>query len=225
MSASNEFIVFTGGPGSGKGTQATYIAKTYGLGYISTGELLRDVVKNMLSGGISDAKIDRAQEIATIMQNGGLVPDETVLELMKETIDGSTNRRWILDGYPRNSTQVALLKDTFGTHPKLVVNLVVDDEELVSRLVKRGETSERADDNEETARQRLETYHQQTEEILSVYKSEGVSVQDVDGEHTVERVRKDCIELIKTVWDIQEPSTTTENGQEPKKKSSCCLIF
>ncbi|XP_077527592.1 adenylate kinase 1 [Haemaphysalis longicornis] len=157
-------VVFVfGGPGSGKGTQCEKIVQKYGFTHISSGDLLRAEV---VSG------TDRGKAMNEIMKKGELVPLEMVLELLKEAIKKNlgTAKGFLIDGYPRNVEQ----GQRFEAEVCKCSNLVyfeVKDETMKSRLMKRGETSGRVDDNEETIAKRIKTFHDESEPVLEKYKS------------------------------------------------------
>jgi len=216
-----DFMFILGGPGSGKGTQSLWIAKHYGIGYLSTGDLLRNAVKKLRNPkDISEEELAKLKELDSTMKSGGLVDDGVVLDLMKKTIQEGKEKHWFIDGYPRKVTQIDLFKQEIGDATKCLY-IKVSDEELTKRIIKRGATSGRADDNEEAVKKRLETYHNESEPVIEHYKAEG-KVMEIDGERSVDDVRKDCIDQIKTVWpEIQETAETNDGG----KDSKCCILI
>merc|ERR1712042_172296 len=150
-----------GGPGSGKGTQCDMIVEKYGFTHLSSGDLLRDAV----SSGSKKGK-----EITAIMQAGQLVPLEMVLKLIKHAMIAKslTSNGYLIDGYPRQVEQgVAFEKDI--TPCKGVLYFEVSDEEMTRRLLIRGQTSGRVDDNEETIKSRLVTFHEATSPVTTHY--------------------------------------------------------
>ncbi|KAL1424767.1 hypothetical protein MTO96_019912 [Rhipicephalus appendiculatus] len=156
-------VIFVfGGPGSGKGTQCEKIVKKYGFTHISSGDLLRAEVQ---SGS------DRGKEMNEIMKKGELVPLDIVLQLLKEAIkkDLDKAKGFLIDGYPRNVEQ----GDRFEAEVCKCTNLIyfeVKDETMHARLLKRGLTSGRVDDNEETIVKRIKTFHEESEPVLNKYK-------------------------------------------------------
>lgn len=154
-------IVFIcGGPGSGKGTQCERIVKEYGFTHLSSGDLLRDEVK---SGS------DKGKELAAIMEAGQLVPLETVLALIKDKmIEAKTAKGFLIDGYPREKEQGVKFEQFVGPC-KAVLYFDVSDVEMTQRLLKRAETSGRADDNLETIKKRLVTFHDTVDPVLEMY--------------------------------------------------------
>ncbi|KAL1423584.1 hypothetical protein MTO96_020965 [Rhipicephalus appendiculatus] len=156
-------VVFVfGGPGSGKGTQCDKIVAKYGFTHISSGDLLRAEVA---SGS------DRGKQINDIMKAGELAPLDMILQLIKETIqkDLPTAKGFLLDGYPRNVEQ----GERFESDVCKCTNLIyfeVSDDTMHARLLKRGQTSGRVDDNEATIVKRIKTFHDESEPVLDKYK-------------------------------------------------------
>ncbi|KAL1419487.1 hypothetical protein MTO96_025396 [Rhipicephalus appendiculatus] len=156
-------VIFVfGGPGSGKGTQCEKIAKKYGFTHISSGDLLRDEVK---SGSA------RGKEMNEIMKTGGLVPLDIVLQLLKEAMEKNlgTAKGFLIDGYPRDVEQGERFEAEVCKCTALIY-FEVKDETLHKRLLKRGLTSGRVDDNEKTIVNRIKTFHVESEPVLKKYK-------------------------------------------------------
>ncbi|MFA7341935.1 MAG: adenylate kinase [Candidatus Methanomethylophilaceae archaeon] len=195
-------IVLLGPPGSGKGTQAEMMEDELGLVRLSTGDLLREAVRNQTELG-KQAKV--------FMDSGGLVPNELVIGLMKEKIDGLKGG-FILDGFPRTVQQAEFLDEIMELDA--AVNLDVDDDELVSRLTKRRSCPQcnavyhllykppqkegacdkcssalyqRSDDTEETVRQRLKVYRDNTFPLIEYYRKKGKLV-DIEGEGDIQDI-------------------------------------
>jgi adenylate kinase len=162
-------IVIFGAPGSGKGTQSEILIEKYGLFHISTGDLLRGHIKNGTElGRIADSYISKGQ----------LIPDQLMFDILADVIDANTAtaKGFILDGFPRTINQAEELKKFFnqrGLKINAVVGLEVPEQELIDRLIKRGEQSGRSDDNLETITKRLDVYHNQTLPIREFYVNEG----------------------------------------------------
>jgi len=161
-------IFVLGGPGSGKGTQCDKIVAKYGYTHFSTGDLLRDEVK---SGS------DRGKKLTEIMEKGDLVPLETVLELLRDGMVKAlaTSKGFLIDGYPRELEQGKRFEAEVAP-VTACVSFEVKDETMVKRLLKRAETSGRADDNEETIKKRLKTFHDLTQPVIDHYAGQGKSV-------------------------------------------------
>lgn len=157
-------LIFLGPPGAGKGTQAQLLSEIYSIPHISTGDILRAAVKDQTPLG---------QKAQDYMNRGELVPDELILDLIKERLSQpDTKEGWILDGFPRNVSQAAFLDKLLtelGSTADLVLNLEVPDEVLIERLLER----KRKDDNESTIRRRLEIYHQDTVPVINYYSERG----------------------------------------------------
>ncbi len=166
-------IVLLGAPGSGKGTQAENIVKTYGVTHLSTGDLLRAEVAAGTALG---------QQAKAIMEAGGLVSDDIVLGMIEGRISAADNG-FLLDGFPRNLAQAAELDkllERLGQPLQLVIFFNVDFEEIIRRLIARGQAQGRADDTEETIRKRLAVYEEQTAPLINYYKEQG-KLQQVEG--------------------------------------------
>jgi adenylate kinase len=205
-----------GAPGSGKGTQAKFITKNYDLPQISTGDLLRDAVKRETALGI------KAKEF---LNTGILVPDEIVLELLKERLlNDDCSNGFILDGYPRNLTQANQLANI--TDIDLVVNIDVDYGLLVTRITGRrtckkcgaifhlefnpptqekvcdkcsGELYQRADDNEEIVKKRLETYENQTKPLIEHYTNQDI-LKTLLSDGTIDEMRLKVAKLLEEAF-------------------------
>lgn len=157
-------VVLFGPPGAGKGTQSANIIEKYGLTHLSTGDMLR---AERASGS------DLGQRVQQIMDSGQLVSDAIVIELIRTRVEANPGAAgFIFDGFPRTVAQAealdALLNE-LGTGISCMVSLVVPEEELVTRLVKRGQESGRADDNEETIRKRISVYMNETLPVAGYY--------------------------------------------------------
>jgi adenylate kinase len=172
-------LVLTGPPGAGKGTQAARLATRLGIPQISTGGMLREAVAS---------RSELGKRVESVMARGELVPDAVVIELVRERI-GRTDCKpgFILDGFPRTAAQAGALDrllEQMDRDPLVVVALEVPENELVRRILTRGEG--RADDNEETVRRRLEVYRRETEPILEHYSDSLVRIDGVGDMDEVE---------------------------------------
>ena len=162
-------IVIFGAPGSGKGTQSDKIIAEYGVAHISTGDVLRGEIKNNTELG---------QTAAKYINDGKLVPDSLIIDMLASTLDakGKDIKGVIFDGFPRTIPQAEALDKMLaerGEKVSTVIGLEVEDDELIKRIILRGKTSGRADDNEETARKRLATYYSQTLPLKDFYVQAG----------------------------------------------------
>lgn len=173
-------LIFLGPPGAGKGTQAQLLSQSYSIPHISTGDILRAAVQEQTLLG---------KKAQNYMDRGELVPDELILDLIKERLSQPDAKQgWILDGFPRNVSQAAFLDKLLaqlGLNADTVLNLEVPDEVLIERLLAR----KRKDDNEETIRRRLEVYHQDTVPVIDYYTNQG-SLKAVNGNLAMEEVTK-----------------------------------
>ena len=184
-------IVIFGAPGSGKGTQSDLLIEQYGLGHISTGDVLRNEIKKGKElGKTAQSYIDK----------GNLIPDELMVSILAGVYDsfGRGHKGVIFDGFPRTIPQAEALKQMLserGDKVAAMIELDVPEDELMQRLIKRGQQSGRADDNEETIKKRLVVYHSQTQPLIEWYKQEGLH-HHIDGLGTLERIFSDIKKVI-----------------------------
>ncbi len=167
-------IVLFGPPGSGKGTQAQNLIEKFNLKQISTGDLFRFNMKNDTElGKLAKYYIDK----------GELVPDQVTINMLVDELKKPTDTNgFIFDGFPRTSYQTEVLdqivKEQLHSEISVCLSLIVEDEILVQRLVKRGETSGRVDDSEESIiRNRIKEYYAKTAEVAELYKQQGKYVE------------------------------------------------
>lgn len=162
-------LVFVlGGPGSGKGTQCEKLSTTYGYTHISTGDILREEVKNKTAVGLA------AQEC---MQRGAMVPMATILQLLIKTLkDNSSASGFLIDGFPRAMDQALEFERIIG-EPSLVLHFHCPLETLEKRLLERGKTSGRADDNKDTILLRFKTYENESLPVINYYSSKNSLVK------------------------------------------------
>jgi adenylate kinase len=174
-------LILFGPPGVGKGTQAARLAATHDLLHISTGDMLRSAIAEGTPLGMT-AK--------GFVESGGLVPDDIIIGLVREVLESTESKGFLLDGFPRTLEQARALDDLFrelAIHEVRIVMLTAPEQELIDRMVKRGLEQGRKDDTAETIRHRLEVYNAQTEPVKTFYeKSRGVKL--VDGLGTVDDV-------------------------------------
>ncbi|MCW2839518.1 MAG: adenylate kinase [Aeromicrobium sp.] len=177
-------LLIMGPPGAGKGTQAVSLAGRIGGAHISTGDIFRANVRDQTELG---------QAAQRYMDAGEYVPDEVTNAMVRDRLAQDDAREaFILDGYPRTVDQVSTLDgilEGLGTKLDGVIELVVDPEELIQRLLKRAETSGRADDTEDVIRHRQEVYTAETAPLLEVYGSRGIVIK-VDGMGEVDEVTR-----------------------------------
>jgi len=183
-------IALFGPPGAGKGTQSEYLINKYNLFYISTGDLLRKELKEKTSLGL------QAQEI---IASGGLVSDEIIVQIIEKTITENPDAGgFLFDGFPRTYIQAYILDGLMiklNTSLHCLISLEVPEEESVRRLLDRGKTSGRSDDNEAVIRNRLREYKDKTLPVLNFYRDKGIC-HDVVGTGSVEDVGDEIRKVI-----------------------------
>ena len=183
-------IVIFGAPGSGKGTQSARIVEKYGLNHISTGDVLRGEIKNGTElGKTAKSYIDKGQ----------LLPDALIVDMLASVLDSFNESKGVIfDGFPRTIAQAEALKvmlNERGQEVSVMLDLEVPEEELMTRLIKRGQESGRADDNEETIKNRLVVYHSQTAPLIDWYKNDG-KYQHINGLGSTEGIFADICTAI-----------------------------
>ncbi len=176
-------IILFGPPGAGKGTQSNKIIEKYGITHLSTGDVFRYNMKNETElGQLAKSYIDK----------GALVPDEVTNNMVKDFLERNENPNgFIFDGYPRTIAQGQALDkmlDEMGTSVSMMVALEVDENELVKRLLERGKTSGRADDqDEDTIRNRFKVYQEETSPLAMFYSEQDKYV-GVHGMGTIDEI-------------------------------------
>lgn len=216
-------LIIFGPPGAGKGTQAKKISKYFNIPHISTGDMLREVVKK---GTLFGRKAEK------YISKGNLVPDELVIKILKKRIKRKDcNKGFILDGFPRNIKQQKYLSSLLKEIEKpieRVINLIVTDEEIKKRLLGRrvcsvckrnfniyqsnsdektdkcpvcgGKLIIRGDDNIETVKNRLNVYSEQTEPVTEYYYKKNLVIE-IDGGNSPEGVFKDIKNILEDIFD------------------------
>jgi adenylate kinase len=183
-------LLIMGPPGAGKGTQAAKLAERLGGAHISTGDIFRANVEQQTELG---------QAAQRYMDAGEYVPDEVTNAMVRDRLTHDDARdAFILDGYPRTVDQVDTLDGILadlGSKLDGVISLVVNPEELIQRLLKRAETSGRADDTEEVIRHRQQVYTQETAPLLEVYGDRGVVIE-VDGMGSADQVAQRIVDAL-----------------------------
>ena len=207
-------IILLGAPGAGKGTQARFICEKYGIPQISTGDMLRAAVK---------AESDLGKQVKEVMASGGLVTDEIIIALVKDRIkEDDCGNGFLFDGFPRTIPQASALVES-DIQIDVVLEIDVQDDEIVKRLSGRrvhldsgriyhivynppnrkgvddlsgGELIQREDDKEETVRNRLRVYHQQTKPLVEYYKNlsksnNNIRVVKVNGLAKVDSIKEE----------------------------------
>ena len=186
-----DFILF-GPPGAGKGTQAKIIKDKLGLTYIATGDMFRSHIKNETPLGI---------KAKAFIEKGDLVPDEITIDMIKEIISDPEIKGLIFDGFPRTVKQAEFLDKLMAEKDLIIDALIaldVPEEHLVKRLLERGKTSGRSDDNEETIKHRLKQYHAKTEPVKEYYKKQG-KFYEVNGVGSIDEVNQRLLDVISNI--------------------------
>ena len=216
-------LILLGGPGAGKGTQASFITEQFGIPQISTGDMLRAAV---------EAGTELGKEAKKIMDAGGLISDEIITGMVKERVqEADCANGYLLDGFPRTIPQADAMRE-FDIHVDFVVEISVDDAEIIKRMSGRrahlasGRTYhvvynppkeegiddvtgeplvQRDDDQEETVRKRLDVYHAQTEPLIGYYQSYAASGDEnapryvqIEGVGSVESIRDKILTALQS---------------------------
>ncbi len=186
-------LIIMGPPGAGKGTQATRIAERYGIPAVSTGDIFRSNIKD---------GTDLGRQVKSILDAGGYVPDEVTNDIVRDRlawVDAAPG--FLLDGYPRTTGQVAFLDEVLAKHDHAldgVIELTVDEDSVVERLLQRAKTEGRADDTEDVIRERQAIYRKETAPLIALYEQHGVLLK-VDGMGTVDDVTDRVIKAVDTL--------------------------
>ena len=190
-------LILFGPPGAGKGTQASAISETFSLPHVATGDIFRDNVSNETELGV------RARGY---MDRGALVPDQVVIDMVADRIaQTDASDGFLLDGFPRTVGQAEALDDLLardGNGIDAVVRLLVDDDELVARLLQRAREQGRSDDTRDVIERRLKVYRDETEPLVARYRRQGV-LRESDGTGTIADVRERVLDAVRAV----EPSS------------------
>lgn len=185
-------VVIFGAPGSGKGTQSELIIKEFGLDHISTGEILRAEIQNKTELGIIAGQY---------INRGHLAPDDLILAMLTHALKGKKNTKgMIFDGFPRTIPQAVALKEMLNkqaTGIAAMLDLEVEEDELINRLLERGKRMGRPDDNPETIKSRLEEYRLKTTPLVEYYKKENIHYA-VKGTGKVEGIFEQIKEILSS---------------------------
>lgn len=188
-------IVIFGAPGSGKGTNSAILVDEFKLDHISTGDVLRSEIKNGTElGKIAQSYID----------HGNLIPDELMIDILASKYDTfKSSKGVIFDGFPRTIAQAEALKKMLeerGEKISGMINIEVDEEILMTRLLRRASIEGRADDNEGTIKKRFAVYHSQTAPLIDWFKAEGLFKGFTYTEELgLEGMAKLIIDYVKTI--------------------------
>ena len=184
-------IVLIGPPGSGKGTQAARLEDKYNLTHLSTGEILRNEIRD-------DTKLGRQAKV--FMDKGQLVPDAILLEMMENRLQQpDLQSGYLLDGFPRTIPQaegLSALLDKLNSSLDCAISIYADEEELVKRLILRGKDSGRSDDTPEVIRDRQRVYWKLTAPVLDFYRNKGL-LYEIDGIGTIDDVFSRIVEVVE----------------------------
>lgn len=176
-------VILFGPPGSGKGTQSERLINKYGFLHLSTGDLLRSEISRQTPLGL---------EAKTFMNKGELVPDEVVIGMISSALENNPQvTGFLFDGFPRTAAQAMALDNLLEFKNQSIgamIALQVSEDELVTRLLHRGQTSGRPDDNNETViRARMQEYQKKTEAVADYYKAAG-KVTYINGEGSIDDI-------------------------------------
>ena len=185
-------LVLFGPPGAGKGTQANLLIEKYNLVHLSTGDILRGEIAAGTALGL---------EAKSLMDRGDLVPDEVVIGMISSKLDNNANG-FIFDGFPRTAAQAEALDnllDEKGTSISAMLSLIVEDEELIRRLLSRGKDSGRADDQDESIiANRINEYNNKTAPLKEYYSAQN-KLSEIEGDGTVEDIAEKLNDVIDTL--------------------------
>jgi len=186
-------LIIFGAPGAGKGTQAVRLAQSLDIPAISTGDIFRYNIKNETALGL---------QVKEILASGAYVPDEVTNAIVRDRLgQPDAVEGFLLDGYPRTAAQVAELDAMLaaqGTSLDLVLELTVDTDEVVQRLLKRAEIDGRADDTEDVIRHRLKIYDEETAPLAALYRERGL-LRQIDGMGEMDAVTERLSAVLATV--------------------------
>ncbi len=186
-------VLLLGPQGSGKGTQAARISEAYGIAHVATGDMLRAAIADGTELG---------RRIKAVYDRGELVPDELMIELIRERLEEEDARDgFVLDGFPRTMAQARALDEMLrdlGRELSVVFELQISDEACMVRLLKRAELEGRPDDTPEAIRKRLELYHSQTEPLVEYYRAQG-NLVGIHAERSIDEVFEEIQQALEQV--------------------------
>jgi adenylate kinase len=183
-------VVIFGAPGSGKGTHSKLIVEKYDLYHISTGDVLRKEIENQSEYG---------KFVNQYIKAGQLVPDDLIIKILSGILDKNPDTKgYVFDGFPRTIAQGEALENLLrekNTNIVAVLNLVVEEDELIKRMLNRGKETGRNDDNPETIKNRLIVYHTQTKPLETFYKKKG-KLFSIKGNGSIEDIFEHITEVL-----------------------------
>ena len=189
-----KYLVILGPPGAGKGTQAARLAERLGIPAISTGDIFRANVSQGTELGL---------QVKKLIEAGEFVPDSITNAIVRDRLEQADAKDgFLLDGYPRTAAQVEALDGVLadaGNSIGAVLELGVDEEAIVARMLKRAEVEGRADDTEPVIRRRLEVYTEETAPLTAIYRGRDVLVE-VDGMGSVDEVTERALAALPEGW-------------------------
>jgi adenylate kinase len=188
-------VLLLGPQGSGKGTQAKLISKTYGISQIATGDMIREMKE-------LDTPVGR--EVKAVYDAGELVNDDLIIRMIRDRLDrGDTIPGFVLDGFPRNMAQAealdALLRELDRDIDVVFEFQVADRETLIERMLKRAAEEDRSDDTPEAIRRRLEIYDKETEPLIEYYRSTRGNVVGIHADRSIDEVFSEIREALEQV--------------------------
>jgi adenylate kinase len=186
-------------PGAGKGTQGAVIAEHFGIPHIATGDVLRDHVARGTELG---------RRVQDVVARGDLVPDDVVVEMVRQALEGLGGRGYVLDGVPRTMAQAHALFEVaveLDMTADVALHLEVDDAALVQRLLERAAVQGRSDDTEDVIRRRIALYHEVTQPVLAWYAERQILVS-VDAGKPLDEVSQEVIAALEQVRPREDPS-------------------
>ncbi|XP_020980876.1 UMP-CMP kinase 3-like [Arachis duranensis] len=185
----NPRVVFVlGGPGSGKGTQCTNIAKLFGYTHLSAGDLLRAESESDSENGIM---------IKNVMKEGKIVPSEVTVKLLQQAMWKIGKDKFLIDGFPRNDENRAAFENVTGIEPAFVLYFDCPVEEMERRLLNRNQARE--DDKIETIKKRFKVFLESNPPVISYYSEKG-KVRKIDAARSIDQV----FESVKTIFEAQD---------------------
>ena len=186
-------IILFGPPGAGKGTQSQFLREKYNLTYLSTGEILREEIA---------AESELGLQVKEIIGRGGLVSDEIVARIIEKKLsENRDSAGFLFDGYPRTARQAEILDELlqkFGMPLSGVLSLEVPEEMLIQRMLERGKTSGRADDNLESIKHRFVEYNEKTHPVTDFYEAKG-NLHSVNGVGEIPEIFENLCSVIETL--------------------------